>query len=111
MGVSPGEAAELLDRAGADAVGVNCGAILMDDVDAALKEMARSTTKPLISKPNAGMPEVAEGESTHPISAEEMASRVPGWVAAGARVVSGCCGAEAEHIARISQAVKALGRK
>ncbi len=108
MGVSPKEAAEKLDQTGADAVGINCGGILMDDVDAALKEMAQVTQKPLVAKPNAGLPEVTEGESTHPVSAEEMAAHVPVWVAEGSRIVSGCCGAGPEHIARISEAVKKL---
>ena len=106
MGVTPAQAAESLDRAGADVVGVNCGGILMDDVDAALKEMAQVTRKPLISKPNAGMPSVAEGEAAHPVSPEEMASHVPVWIKAGARVVSGCCGSGPEHIALIREAVK-----
>ena len=80
----------------------------MDDVDAALKELAQVTQKPLVAKPNAGVPEVTEGESTHPVSAEEMAAHVPVWVAEGSRIVSGCCGAGPEHIARISEAVKKL---
>jgi 5-methyltetrahydrofolate--homocysteine methyltransferase len=106
MGVSPAQAAESLDQAGADVVGVNCGGILMDDVDAALKEMAQATRKPLFSKPNAGMPNVAEGEAAHPVSPEEMASHVPVWIKAGARVVSGCCGSGPEHISLIREAVK-----
>jgi len=110
MGVGPGEAAEKLDEAGADAVGLNCGGILMDDVDEALKEMARVTGKPLVAKPNAGIPEVAEGESVHPVSPEEMAAHVPVWIAEGARIVSGCCGAGPEHIAGISEAVRELSQ-
>jgi len=106
MGVSPAQAAESLGRAGADAVGVNCGGILMDDVDAALKEMTQVTRKPLISKPNAGIPNVTEGETAHPVSPQEMADHVPVWISEGARVVSGCCGSGPEHIARIHEAVK-----
>ena len=104
--VSQLENIKQLDRAGADAIGLNCGRLLIDEVDAALKEMARVTRKPLISKPNAGIPNVAEGETAHPVSAEEMASHVPGWIDNGARVVSGCCGSGPDHIAQISEAVK-----
>ncbi len=106
MGVSPAAAAEKLSYAGADAIGLNCGGIPLDDVERVLREMAEVTRKPLISKPNAGMPQVSEGETTHPISPEEMADRVPDWIANGARIVSGCCGAGPEHIAKISEAVK-----
>jgi 5-methyltetrahydrofolate--homocysteine methyltransferase len=106
MGVSPAEAADKLDRAGADAIGLNCGGLLIDEVEAALKEMAPVTQKPLISKPNAGIPNVADGETSHPVSAEEMASHVPAWIDSGARVISGCCGSGPDHIDQISQAVK-----
>jgi 5-methyltetrahydrofolate--homocysteine methyltransferase len=106
MGVSPAQAAESLDRAGADAVGVNCGGILMDDVNAALKEMAQVTQKPLLSKPNAGIPKLAEGETVHPVSPQDMADHVPTWISEGARVVSGCCGSGPEHISLIREAVK-----
>lgn len=106
MGVSPSEAARRLDLAGADAVGLNCGSISMDEVVVALKEMAGVSRKPLIAKPNAGMPNVDQGQTAHPVSPEEMACRVAGWIDHGARAVSGCCGSGPEHIARISEAVK-----
>ena len=105
MGVSPAQAAESLDRAGADAVGLNCGAILMDDVDAALKEMRKVTQKPLISKPNAGMPEVAQEETAHSVTGEEMADHVPAWIDMGVKIVSGCCGTGPGHIAQLMEAV------
>ena len=110
MGVSPREAAEKLDQAGADVIGANCGGVSPAQVTDILKEMAQVTTKPLVAKPNAGRPEVTAGEMTHPISPEEMASHVPEWIAAGARVVSACCGAEPEHIARIAEAVRQVSK-
>ncbi len=106
MGTGPGEAAQQLDQAGADVVGLNCGKLSMDGVDETLKKMAEASKKPLISKPNAGIPSLEQGETIYPLSAEEMAARVEGWIANGARIVSGCCGSGPDHISRISQVVK-----
>jgi len=106
MGATPAEAAARLDRAGADVIGANCGGISPAQVVDVLKEMAGATRKPLVAKPNAGKPEVIDGATVHPMSPEDMAAHVPAWIEAGARVVSGCCGAGPEHIARIAEAVR-----
>ena len=104
MGVSPAEAAKTLEEAGADVVGLNCGGLSMDDVVDAIKEMQRVTGKPLICKPNAGIPFIEHGETIHPVSPGEMAGYVPAWIANGARVVSGCCGSGPDHISLIRRA-------
>jgi len=106
MGTGPAEAAEILDQAGADVIGLNCGGLIIDEVDGALKEMARCSPKPLIAKPNAGIPSVTKGETVHPVSADKMASHVVEWIDSGARVISGCCGSGPMHISLISEAVK-----
>jgi methionine synthase I (cobalamin-dependent) len=36
-----------------------------------------------------------------------MAAQVPEWLAAGARIVGGCCGTSPDHLRQIAQAVKA----
>ena len=111
MGVSPREAAEKLDQAGADVIGANCGSVGPAQVTDILKEMAQVTTKPLVAKPNAGIPEVINDREVFPVSPEEMAVHVPMWIAAGARVVSGCCGAGPEHIAKIAEVVHQDSKK
>jgi len=35
-----------------------------------------------------------------------MAKEVPGWIAAGAQIVGGCCGTSLKHIEAISAVVK-----
>jgi len=106
MGVGPTEAAKKLDSSGADLIGLNCGGLAMEEVSHVLKEMAAITRKPLVSKPNAGVPHIKEGETIHPISAKEMGEHVQDWIDNGARVVSGCCGAGPDHITAISEKVR-----
>ena len=74
-----------------------------------IREMRTVTDKPLVSKPNAGIPEIVGGRSIYPATPERYAKEVPNWIAAGARVVGGCCGAGVEHTAKIAAAAKAAG--
>ena len=64
FGTDARTAAIVLDHLGADAIGANCstGPAEMASV---IAEMAKVTTKPLIGKPNAGLPKVDEEGHTY----------------------------------------------
>jgi len=105
MGVRPSQVAAELGEL-ADVLGINCGRSL-DDNFKALGELRAATSRPLWFKPNAGLPEVdAEGRSSYGVTPEEMGTRVPAWLHAGALVVGGCCGTSPEHLGAIARAVK-----
>jgi 5-methyltetrahydrofolate--homocysteine methyltransferase len=107
MGVSPERMAEEIDVLDVDLLGINCGRSLEDNL-AALTLLRAATEKPLWFKPNAGLPEVGmDGEAVYAVTPEEMADLVPGWVAAGARVIGGCCGTSPEHLRALARAVHA----
>ncbi|MBA2373760.1 MAG: homocysteine S-methyltransferase family protein, partial [Chloroflexi bacterium] len=99
-GSSPRGAAEALAAAGADAVGVNCGAGPAACIDA-LEAMGRSADgDPARSiMPNAGLSQRLEGRFVYAASAEYFGTVTPRMLAAGARIVGGCCGTTPDHIA------------
>lgn len=102
-----GMVAAALD-AGADLVGANCGIRLgLDDqVRLAAELHAAARGKPVMMKPNAGSPQVAaDGTVTYPIDHEAFAAAVPRFLAAGVRILGGCCGTGPEHVAAIAAAV------
>ena len=107
MGVSPERMAAEIDALDVDLLGINCGRSLEDNL-AALTLLRAATEKPLWFKPNAGLPKVGmDGEAVYAVTPEEMADLVPGWVAAGARVIGGCCGTSPEHLGALARAVYA----
>ena len=65
------------------------------------KEIRQGTDKLLMIQPDPGIPQVINGKTVWPASAEEMASEVLNWVEAGARIVGGCCGSSLEHHRRV----------
>ncbi len=108
-GSSPRAAAEALANAGADAIGVNCGAGPVACL-AALEAMGRQAEgEPARSiMPNAGLPQRLEGRFVYAASAEYFGTVTPRLLAAGAGIVGGCCGTTPEHIAAMRAALDEL---
>ncbi len=84
------------------AVGVNCTD--SDDVDALVTLAAQASGKPVVAYPNSGERWDAQarawaGEPTFGVD------HVSGWIAAGARLVGGCCRVGPEAIRQIAAAV------
>ena len=107
-GSSPGAAVDALTRAGADAIGVNCGAgpaACLDAIEAmglpAAGEPARSIM------PNAGLSQRLEGRFVYAAGAGYFGDVTPRLVGAGARIVGGCCGTTPDHIAAMRVALDA----
>ncbi|HUU68829.1 MAG TPA: homocysteine S-methyltransferase family protein [Planctomycetota bacterium] len=102
MGVRPDQAARELEAAGADLVGSNCGTGIKDMTEVAAL-MRPATNRPLWIKPNAGLPELVNGQTVFRETPAEMAAQFPALVKAGARVVGGCCGTTPEHIRQLAR--------
>ncbi|MFG2137964.1 homocysteine S-methyltransferase [Streptomyces sp. NPDC048650] len=81
------------------AVGVNCCA--PDDADRAVDIAARVTGKPVVVYPNSGESWDAEARAWRGSAAFDT-DRVAGWVAAGARLIGGCCRVGPDAIARLA---------
>jgi len=109
MGITPERAAEALAEAGAAAAGANCSTGIEDLIEVCRIMRARSGL-PLWIKPNAGMPQLVDGETVYRESPEEMAVLVPNLLNAGANIVGGCCGTTPDHIRKIREAVDAFLR-
>ena len=111
-GTAPERAAAALAAAGADAIGVNCGSGPVASIDA-LGRMDRAvgdgeSGPPRSIMPNAGLPQRLEGRFVYTAGADYFGSGVPRMLAAGARIVGGCCGTTPEHIAAMRAALDAL---
>ncbi|MEO8230016.1 MAG: bifunctional homocysteine S-methyltransferase/methylenetetrahydrofolate reductase [Chloroflexota bacterium] len=108
-GSTPRAALEALAAAGADAVGVNCGAGPAACLDA-LEAMGHgSEGDPARSiMPNAGLSQRLEGRFVYAASPEYFRTVTPRMLAVGARIVGGCCGTTPEHIARMRAALDEL---
>ena len=106
MGIDPVTGAKNLEAWGADVIGTLCGGLNYQETTDVLKEMGAACSKPLIARPNAGMPHLIGNEAVHPRTPEEMAEETPHWVEAGAKIICGCCGTIPEHMAAVAKVLK-----
>jgi 5-methyltetrahydrofolate--homocysteine methyltransferase len=106
MGISPTQAGKELDGLPVDAIGINCGHSLEENLQN-LIELRPTTKKPIWFKPNAGLPHLdSAGVTVYDVNPEQMGAQVPSWLAAGAQIIGGCCGTSPQHLAQISKCVK-----
>src|SRR6266704_2086846 len=91
---------------GADVIGCNCsvGPVAMLDV---IDRVRTLTSLPLSAQPNAGIPRSVDGRNIYLCSPEYMASYARKFVAAGVKLVGGCCGTTPEHIRVMKSALRA----
>ncbi|MFM8895954.1 MAG: homocysteine S-methyltransferase family protein, partial [Actinomycetales bacterium] len=100
--------ASVADHPGVVAVGINCTEPM--HVPGLLRRMAAVTDLPLVAYPNAGGS--WDAASGNWIGARQpIAEAARSWVAAGAKVVGGCCGTDADEIAALARAFPDPGRR
>src|SRR5437868_10171699 len=106
-GSDPETFAPKLAEWGADVIGCNCsvGPVAMLD---AMERGRAATSLPLAAQPNAGIPRSVDGRNIYLCSPEYMASYARKFVAAGVRLVGGCCGTTPDHI-RVMKAALRVG--
>ena len=84
---------------GVDAMGFNCS-LGPKELLPMIRELRRWTDKPLILKPNAGLPDPATGE--YRITPEEFACALTPALQDDVRILGGCCGTTPEFIRALS---------
>jgi len=94
-----------LEEWGADVLGCNCsvGPVAMLE---AMERVRAVTSLPLAAQPNAGIPRSVDGRNIYLCSPEYMASYARKFVAAGVRLVGGCCGTTPDHIRTMKSALR-----
>ena len=103
-GTAPDEAARALAAAGADSVGVNCGAGPVVCLEA-LSAMGSAAGTPLSIMPNAGFSQRVEGRFVYAADPAYFSEMTPRFAAAGAAIVGGCCGTTPAHVASMRGAL------
>jgi len=108
MGVTPAQAATELVDAGAHIIGTNCGTGADQMINVVREMRTAAPEHPIIAMPNAGMPELENGETVFKETPEQMAGKAIELVRAGATVIGGCCGTGPEHIAAMKAAITTM---
>ena len=92
------------------AFGANCGTGAADILRTVLGFAATGTTRPIISKGNAGIPKYMDGHIHYNGTPELMADYAEMARNCGARIIGGCCGTQPEHLRHMRDALETRPR-
>lgn len=107
MGTSPEQAAAFMVEQGVDIVALNCGTGIDMKLAAETVKLYRTACElPVMAQPNAGLPVVENMKVVYKETPDQMAAGLAGVLAAGARIVGGCCGSTPDHIQRFREVLE-----
>ena len=108
LGVDPAAAAITLTSLGASAVGINCS-MGPRELRPVLRAFLRATHLPVIIQPNAGLPQLVDGNTVYSVGPEAFAACAREFLEDGASILGGCCGAGPEHIRALRRVLDGCG--
>ncbi len=100
VGTDPITGTVVLDGLGVDAHGVNCS-LGPKELKPIVDEILKYAKAPVMIQPNAGLPQIRDGETVYDISPEEFTEFLQLIAEGGAVVFGGCCGTTPEFIRHI----------
>jgi len=103
-GTSPEIYAITMQNLGVDALGVNCGAG-PEQLMPVVKKIISSCTLPVFAEPNAGLPELIDGETVFRLAPKDFAEKTSLIAREGATILGGCCGTSPDHIRALREKV------
>ena len=107
VGADIAAAATVLHALDVPVIGLSC-ATGPQEMAEHLRWLSQNWSGPLSVQPNAGLPELVDGVTRYPLSADEMAEWLGRFVDEdGVSIVGGCCGTSAHHIAALDAMLRA----
>ncbi|MFP3914439.1 MAG: homocysteine S-methyltransferase family protein, partial [Actinomycetota bacterium] len=97
-GTEIGAALAAIDPLKVDVIGLNC-ATGPEEMHEHLRYLSRHSRMPISALPNAGLPQVVDGEMEYDLGPEALADHHATFITDyGVNVVGGCCGTTPEHM-------------
>ncbi len=106
-GASPAAMVALAEGMGADAVGANCS-LEPKQMRGVVAELLANASIPVLLKPNAGLPQEADGKAVYTTLPDEFAADMADYIRQGVRIAGGCCGTTPAYIKKIVDASASL---
>ncbi|MGZ4517537.1 MAG: methionine synthase [Mycobacteriaceae bacterium] len=108
LGSEIGAALVALEPLGIDLIGLNC-ATGPAEMSEHLRHLSKHSRLPISVMPNAGLPTLGAHGAEYPLTPDELATALSGFVREyGLAMVGGCCGTTPEHIRAVVAAVSAI---
>src|SRR5690606_26504309 len=107
-GTEIGAALAAIDPLRIDVIGLNC-ATGPEEMHEHLRYLSSHSRVPISALPNAGLPQVVDGEMVYDLGPEALADHHQTFISEyGVNVVGGCCGTTPEHLAEVVERCSGL---
>ena len=106
-GASPFAMVTMLEGLGVDALGANCS-LGPKQLKGVAAQLLKYASVPVVLKPNAGLPKIADGKTVFDVLPDEFSDDVKELIEAGVRVAGGCCGTTPDYIEALTQKTAGL---
>ena len=108
VGTDIAAAATIIGALDVPIIGLNC-ATGPQEMAEHVADLGRSWPGPISVLPNAGLPELVDGETRYPLGARDLAAWLERFVVEdGVGIVGGCCGTTTEHIRELDRMLRRL---
>lgn len=104
-GATPAAMVAMLEGMGADAIGANCS-FGPEQLVPVAEQLLENASVPVLLQPNAGLPQIVNGQTVFDVSADSFADSVAALVKKGVRIVGGCCGTTPEYIKALTKSLQ-----
>lgn len=105
VGCDPQSAALTLSGLGVDALGVNCS-LGPKELEPILDTLLQYSRVPVMAQPNAGLPEIMDGETVYRITPAEYADFMAKLADKGVKILGGCCGTNPDFISALTASLR-----
>jgi 5-methyltetrahydrofolate--homocysteine methyltransferase len=96
---------DTMQNMGVDMVATNCSAG-PEGFLTVVREMLQRLEIPLLVEPNAGLPELENGQTVFRLGPQDFAMQTAKFVSLGVKALGGCCGTTPEHIRALCAEIK-----
>ena len=104
MGTDPKTMIHTLQDMGIDAIGTNCS-LGPKDMMSTVEEILKHATIPVMVQPNAGLPEVVDGETVFKVDIQEFVKATEEMLQKGVSIIGGCCGTNPNYIKELKNII------
>ncbi len=106
-GTTPSIFRDSVENMGVDLIATNCSAG-PEGLLAVAREILNGSRTPVLVEPNAGLPELVNGETVFRLEPDAFAAQTSAFIQAGVQCVGGCCGTTPDHIRALVAATESL---
>lgn len=110
VGTDIAAAATIMESLGVDSMGLNC-ATGPQEMAEHVKWLAENWPRAITLQPNAGLPELRNGQTFYPLTPKELADWHRRFILEdGVNMVGSCCGSNPDHTAAVDAMLRDLGK-